>query len=295
MIAVRLQGRLGNQLFQYAFIFAASKKIDTRFYLDQCLEKSIVHQYFQIPKNNIETLSFFLNNISGYKNIFNYHLRKLINECFVYFNHFKIKEYPFGEEGANIEYTNKTLYAGNFQSILFMEPYENIIRGKLTIKKELSKYFHERFGSLYKNKTIVTVHVRRTDYKNLKHLNLGNHDLSLPLRYYNNALLELKKEFDFKKDNLHFVFISDDAEFVAQNFFDFEPKTISKDREIFDFQHLLNSDVCIISNSSFSWWGAWLNKKDKIIYCPKYYLGFHLKKQIPENIYPNEWRQIEFN
>jgi hypothetical protein len=114
--------------------------------------------------------------------------------------------------------------------------------------------------------------------------------LTLPLSYYQNTLTALKRK------NLHYIFISDDIAFIEENFADIEPKTISKESEIYDFQHLLNSNICVISNSTFSWWGAWLNtRSDKIIYCPKYYLGYHLKKQIPENIYPQEWRQIEFD
>ena len=165
-----------------------------------------------------------------------------------------------------------------------------MIRQKLTIKTEISQAFKDRFSELYRANTIVTVHVRRTDYKNLGHLNLGGDDLSLPLKYYQNALSTVTGK------NLHYIFISDDTAFVEANFAGIQPKTISVENEICDFQHLLNADICITSNSSFSWWGAWLNEKEsKVVYCPKYYVGFHLKKEIPLNIYPKEWRQIGFN
>jgi hypothetical protein len=61
-----------------------------------------------------------------------------------------------------------------------------------------------------------------------------------------------------------------------------------------DFQHLLNADVCIISNSTFSWWGAWLNNKPtKVIYAPKYFMGWRIKKEIPDHIYPIDWTLID--
>jgi hypothetical protein len=290
MIGIRSEGRLGNQLFQYAFIFSASKKLNTGFYIDQFTERSYVHQYFQIDKNTTEGLSLFLANIKGYRNIFSYQLRKSLNKYISGFYKLKVKQYPFAGDEAEVVYEDNTLYIGYFQSLLFMNNYESEIREKLCIKDVYTTTFKNKYDTLYSNNTIVTIHIRRTDYKNLQHLNLGANDLTLPLSYYQNTLTALKRK------NLHYIFISDDIAFIEENFADIEPKTISKESEIYDFQHLLNSNICVISNSTFSWWGAWLNtRSDKIIYCPKYYLGYHLKKQIPENIYPQEWRQIEFD
>lgn len=290
MISIRLEGRLGNQLFQYAFIYSASKKLNTGFYLDQSAERSFVHQYFQIDKGTNEGLSLFLANIKGFRNIFRYHLRKRLNMLVANYYQLNTRQYPFAENEHDVIFENNTLYIGYFQSPLFMRTYETLIREQLSIKDIYTTGFKTRYETLYADNTIVTVHIRRTDYKNLQHLNLGADDLTLPLSYYQNTLATLSGK------NLHYIFVSDDTAFVEENFREIEPKTISKECEIYDFQHLMNSDICVISNSTFSWWGAWLNtKKNKIVYCPKYYLGYHLKKQIPQNIYPEEWRQIEFN
>jgi hypothetical protein len=289
MIAIRLQGRLGNQIFQYAFIMAASKKLGTRFYIDQFVEESLIHRYFEISPNTIDSINLFLINKKGCKNIFSYYLRKSFNKYVSYAYNLKSEEYKFAFDDSLLTIKNNILYIGYFQSLFFLTSFENSIRRKLVIKKAFSKAFIDQFGGLYQKKTIVTIHVRRTDYKNLAHLNLGADDLSLPMTYYQSALLKLTDK------NLHYIFISDDITFVEENFDHITPKTISNESEIFDFQHLLNADICIISNSTFSWWGAWLNSKEnKTIYCPKYYLGFHLKKQVPQNIYPKEWRQVEF-
>jgi len=62
---------------------------------------------------------------------------------------------------------------------------------------------------------------------------------------------------------------------------------------ITDFQIIMNADACIISNSSFAWWAAYLNsKKDKKIYCPEHWLGFKIKREYPENIIPGEWIKV---
>jgi hypothetical protein len=55
----------------------------------------------------------------------------------------------------------------------------------------------------------------------------------------------------------------------------------------------MHADICILSNSTFSWWGAWLNdKKDKIVHAPRYFLGWKTQKEFPENIYPSTWNLI---
>jgi hypothetical protein len=50
----------------------------------------------------------------------------------------------------------------------------------------------------------------------------------------------------------------------------------------------MNADVCILSNSSFSWWGAWLNTKPgKVIYGPQNWLGFGKNDEYPAGISTN--------
>ena len=48
MIAVKLEGRLGNQLFQYAFAYASAKKLKTTFYLDKSTDNFLLPRYFLI-------------------------------------------------------------------------------------------------------------------------------------------------------------------------------------------------------------------------------------------------------
>ena len=51
--------------------------------------------------------------------------------------------------------------------------------------------------------------------------------------------------------------------------------------------------MAIISNSTFSWWGVFLNKKDNLlVYAPKYWLGYTNKKEYPNGIMCNKWKWI---
>jgi len=284
MIGIRIQGRLGNQLFQYAFILVAAKKLNTSFYIDQYIEPSIVSKYF---KNTAGSRFTPLFKIKGYKNIFSFYLRRSYYRYLALWGKFSIIECDYTE--TEIALRNNAIYHGYFQSELFFNRFEELIRDKFALKKVFINQFKFQFGSLYQNNNIVTIHIRRADYQNLGHLNLGGDDLSLPLEYYKKAISK------FDGQNIHFIFISDDQDFVKQNFKEISNKTISEDNEIMDFQHLLNADGCIISNSTFSWWGAWLNKKPgKVIYAPRYFMGWRIKKETPPEIYPKEWVQIDF-
>ncbi|MDB4919632.1 MAG: hypothetical protein JWQ54_1615 [Mucilaginibacter sp.] len=280
---------MGNQLFQYAFILAAKKNLNTGFYIDQCIEHDIVDNYFNIVAGSSRGIIPQLFKINGFKNIFSFHLRRLYYKYLAQINKLSVKAYGFNDAVAATILTNQTLYVGFFQSELFFKGAEDLVKERFRLKKAFIVAFKNKYSKLYQDNYIVAVHIRRTDYQNQSHLNLGGKDLSLPLAYYNKALSK------YNGQNVHFVFVSDEPDFVNQNFSTITNKTISTDTTIFDFQHLLNADACIISNSTFSWWGAWLNNKPaKVIYAPKYFLGWQIKKQTPAEIYPDSWTLIDF-
>jgi hypothetical protein len=57
---------------------------------------------------------------------------------------------------------------------------------------------------------------------------------------------------------------------------------------------LTRADICVLSNSSFSWWGAWLNTNDAQIIAPQYWIGNEMKKEYPVNIIPSYWSKFAF-
>ncbi|HTK18629.1 MAG TPA: alpha-1,2-fucosyltransferase [Mucilaginibacter sp.] len=280
MIAVRLQGRLGNQLFQYAFIYAAAKRLNTKFYLDKSVDYLILDKYFNIQNDFCHILDNKVFSIKGYKNIlshyfrwgFYYSLRNIIRLKRKAFSNF---ESP-AQQLNNVK--NSFLYEGYFQSEEYFINYKEDIRKLFGIKNTYQTLFAAMFSTLPKAKKYITVHVRRGDYI--------DNNLVLPVSYYHKAINSIEHP-----DN-YYIFVSDDSNFVKKEFAYISNKYVSENDEITDLQFLTHADICILSNSSFSWWGAWLNRKNATIIAPQYWLGNDIKQEIPINTLVADWIKI---
>ncbi len=277
MIAVTLEGRLGNQLFQYAFAYTAARKLNTSFYLDKSVDDFLVPQYFEVKRDFASLLDDKIFSINGYKNIFRVHAKKtfyrLLNK--MAFGKRIVEASSTGRAEATLsQLKDHHLYKGFFQSESYFSDYKNEVRAQFRIKTEHITAFEQISNKLDPSKKKVVIHVRRSDYIGL--------NLSLPVSYYKKAIESVGD------DDMEFIFISDDPAYVESEFSYITNKYISTHNEIIDLQFLINADVCILSNSSFSWWGAWLNtKENKRILAPKYWLGFNEKREYPTGVLEN--------
>jgi hypothetical protein len=272
MIAVRLEGRLGNQLFQYAFVYAAAKKLNTKFYLDKHIDYLLLDKYFNIPSDFCRPFDRVFS-IQGFKNIFSHHLRRRFYVLLE--NLFALKQVVFDnntEPEIQIGLIkDKAIYHGFFQSEQYFADYKTDLLNLFSIKEIYKNKFQNIFRSLPAAKQYVTVHIRRGDYI--------DHNLALDVSYYHDAINQIHN------DGNYYIFISDDPEFVKKEFNYLLNSYVSEHDEITDLQFLMHADICILSNSSFSWWGAWLNNNQKKqVYAPKYWLGFKTEKEFPIGI-----------
>ncbi|WP_443938120.1 alpha-1,2-fucosyltransferase [Pedobacter sp. MW01-1-1] len=271
MIGVTIQCRLGNQLFQYAFVRALSKKLDTPFFVNEKQEKFLLTNYF--------TLKGYHPSLNSIKRIV-----------------LKIQKKSLFSPLQNKEYTSDSLrkneiYEGFFQSEHYFTEIKNDIHSYIQIKKTHQQAFNKRYGDYFAKHKIIAIHIRRSDYLNLGYWwyeNLGSTDLSLPTTYYRNCLNQIDQLSTYK-----ILFISDDIEFTRNEFSDVQNAEFVHNDMIIDFQIMMNASICIVSNSSFAWWAAYLNpNKNKEIYCPEFWLGFKIKKEYPENIIPASWIKV---
>ncbi|MDB5120190.1 MAG: hypothetical protein JWN56_1408 [Sphingobacteriales bacterium] len=279
MIEVKFVGRLGNQLFQYAFIYAAAKKLNTSFYIDTTFEGNYLEKYFQLPNDPLQTLDKYIFGIKGYKNFFGIHLKRFFYK--ILYNFFKLEpiycslDTPPREELKRLK--NRSSYNGFFQSELYFTGYEAEIKQLFTIKQKYTSQFNHIAKDLPSHKKLVAIHIRRGDY-----VNLGS---TLPIEYFHQAITSIHEV-----GNLY-VIISDDPKYNAEEFSYLDNLYISKNEEIIDFQFLIHANECILSSSTFSWWGAYLNKNSPKVIAPKNWLGAG-NKEWPHSIMLKDWIKI---
>jgi hypothetical protein len=284
MIAVTLEGRLGNQLFQYAFAYTAAKRLNTTFYLDKSIDYLVLDKYFNIEHDFCYFFDKNIFSIKGYKNIFSHYARWLFYYLLRNLLFLKKKSFSNFEPAASQlhKIENNGMYWGHFQSEEYFFSYKDDIIKLFSIKDIHRESFYNIFLSLPQNVKYVTVHIRRADYI--------AHNYVIDAAYYHKAIESIHQQENY------YIFISDDTDFIKTEFGYLANKYISENDEITDFQFLTHADICILSNSSFSWWGAWLNNnKNKQVYAPKYWLGFKEGKEFPPGIADNlniNWIQV---
>ncbi len=227
-----LQGGLGNYMFQVAVAYAHGKKYN-KYVGFNCSESNGPHQHVTKYNDNV------------FKNIPLYHVRKgnindtkEINENG--FHYQELSDYP----DKNI------LFYGYFQSEKYFKDYENEIKNLfMSYEIEISDDIKE----ILNNKNTCSIHVRRGDY-----LNSPNHHPTQNMNYYMKAIKKMPKDS-------FFLIFSDDIEWCKQNFPDLPEKFkfIEGGKDYEDLYLMSQCNNNIICNSTFSWWGAWLNKNEK--------------------------------
>jgi len=218
MILTKLQGGLGNQLFQWA----VSKNLSLIHETDYSFETS----YFRLNAWGYELDKF--KNIE--KKFGNYQPPlKVITDDFHY------KTIP-----------NDSFLNGYWQSEKYFKENEETIRDGVKIPKELSDYIFNKYPIL--NENTLSIHVRRGDYVALKHV----HPLQT-IEYYNNA-------YDIINDStINVMVFSDDIKWCEENIKFNNVNYVTNENNITDMYTMSLCKHNIIANSSFSWWGSWLN------------------------------------
>ena len=136
-----------------------------------------------------------------------------------------------------------------------------------------------------KGKVSVSLHIRRGDY-----LNIPNYDVFDGLKYYERAMAFVRK----KHPQVVWVVFSNDAKWVRENLkMDGEAYYVDWNTGADSYKDMLLMSECshhIIANSSFSWWGAWLNPNPgKMVLAPKLWF----KNLEAENVVPSSWYLID--
>lgn len=250
LITCQMAGGLGNMMFQVAASYATG--------LDQG----------HTPVLNSNHVGTFHRAVQDYKDsIFS---KISIAEGSKMFTRVQEQDYTY----STIPFVDSNiLLDGYFQSYKYFHHHRKDIQDLYAPTPEVLK----RLPGVDNISVKVSLHVRRGDY-----LKYSQHHHNLSLSYYRNAI-------DYFK-GYKFVVFSDDIEWCKDNFkgdqFTFVEGTD-------DIQDLYLMSMCkhhIIANSTFSWWGAYLNKsEDKIVVYPDKWFGSLNSHMKTWDLFPEEW------
>jgi hypothetical protein len=293
MVAVELIGGLGNQMFQYATAKALSLHRNEALLLDSRLFDNYKLHSYSLKHFNIDA-SVVKNDVplkdrSIPKKIIDKLLEKadaltLHNRIF---KNYQEKELLFDE---NLFKTNKkNIYLkGYFQSEKYFLKYQDEIRKDFEIvtphKKETADML-----KIITAENSVSIHIRRGDYISNPNANAVHGTCNL--EYYHRAI-EIMRE---KVNNPVFFIFSDDIDWAKENlnientmyFVDFTDASTNYE----DIKLMSSCKHNIIANSSFSWWGAWLNRnKNKNVIAPSRWFSTDMLNS--KDIIPESWMKI---
>jgi len=265
-VSIKLQGGLGNYMFQIAVVYAYAIKTNRKaiFTTDNSF---VAHKHITVYKNNI------LNNVE-----------LINNKEFIGFKGFNENGFHYNE----IPNIDGDLYLnGYFQSEKYFKDYSDEIRKLFSYPDELISSAKEkmvdRYGIYETFGNSCSIHVRRGDY-----INSPNHHPVQNMNYYMKAIKQMPK------DSIFLIF-SDDISWCKANFPDVPEKFIFVEGNT-DYEDLLLMSLCknnITCNSTFSWWAAWLNNNpEKKVIIPSVWFGPAYANYNTEDLYCENWIKI---
>ena len=255
MIIVRIIGGLGNQLFQYSLARSIAKKLNIEFKLDITgFDNYKLHNGYRLNQFNIiENIATNeeIKKFRGYEGIFRIILNKLNLDIKRPDSYYQEKFYMRYNEGV---FSDNYYFDGYWQNCRYFEDIREILLKELTPKNisNQAKLYLKNIDD-----KSVSIHIRRGDYLKLRHIyNI------LDIDYFKKAIQTIKEK------NPKFFVFSDDIDWCKKNL-NIEATYIEKTTDIDDMFLMSKMKYNVISNSTFSWWGAWLNQNENVVITPK--------------------------
>jgi len=287
MIIIKLKGGLGNQLFQYALgrNISISRNINVAFDLSWFKERkdrTYKLKNFNVKENiisekeakKLRKYSKKLGKLSFFHNLFIADHSKYIYE----------KQFSFDPDILKVK--DNVYLNGSWQSEKYFKDIKNILKKEIILSDNTSSEY-QNIEKQMQNTNSVSLHIRQGDYtseKVQKVLKL------LSNSYYQDAIRKIKSLVQ----NPTFFIFSDDVEWAKNNIKIDSPVVFVSDGSLEDYEELMLMSKCkhnIIANSTFSWWGAWLNNSiNKKVMAPKKW--FNNETKDTSDLIPDSWIRI---
>lgn len=251
MYSCIITGGLGNQMFEYAYVLALR---------DRGMQVKLDISYYDFFKMHngyeLERVFGIKEKLINKKGIHMYWLRFLnrVRPSFLY----TVDTYFFNKEALNAP---RNYIFGYWQDEKYFSSISKAIKDTFSFQSidEDNRELAEELRSI----NSVSLHIRRGDYKDFG-MTIVNDD------FYAKAIAEINKRTD---DPVFYIFSDDlDASKKMAEDLGIRYKIVSINRGADSYKDMYLMSQCkhnIIANSSFSWWGAWLNaNNEKIVIAP---------------------------
>ncbi len=285
MILMKIHGGLGNQMFQYALGRSLSLthniplKVDTS-YLQASNQSG---RKLQLDNFNVTLTEATSQEIQSYISP----IQKILDRIRPESVKKKIVEHSNTFDPSILKRCDG-YFDGYWNCEKYFLSHADNLRKEFTLKNSLgsqSAVFAEQIRS---ETNAISLHIRRGDYVSIQ--KIANTLGALPLSYYESAIHILLE----KNPNAHFFIFSDDIGWAKENLPHNIQTTFVSGPGVLDHEELILMNLCkhnIIANSTFGWWGAWLNTNpEKMVFAPK---KWHAKEALNNSdILPSSWIQI---
>lgn len=262
MIIINLTGGLGNQMFQYAFGKMIATKLNTDLKLHFTDALFNTKRQYSLDVFNISAPMATKEDLQK----FNILRNRILNRLFYLFDerygiqfnrHIVTQKFPYIFDSKYLNIKNNSYIQGYWADERYFKKIGSILRKEFTPKKKLDKKNLQILEKIKKTNS-VSVHVRRSDYVT----NKRNIQKFIGLNYYVKEINKIKNKVS---KPVFFVF-SDDIAWCKENLNSLMNNVyyIDNNQGKDSYKDLLLMSACkhnIIANSTFSWWGRWLNHK----------------------------------
>lgn len=251
MITVRIVGGLGNQMFLYAYAKAIEQMGHTVKLDISKFERYKLHGGYQLNKFNIDLKSASKVSL-------------LLSKLNIFKTH-KEKSLLFDPSLKSLK--GNEYIKGYFQTEKYFSEIKSILLQQFTIKRELSDSTKNYATEIASFATSCSLHIRRGDY--ISNAKANSIHGTCSLTYYKKAINLVEKTHK----NTQFFIFSDDIDWAKKNLHN--KNIVFVNHNTIPHEDIYLMSLCthnIIANSSFSWWGAWLNiNNNKTIIAPEHW------------------------
>jgi len=293
-VIVKIQGGLGNQLFQ----FACGKSLAIKHGAILILNTS----WFDTHEHGVTSRAFLLERLCLIRNcqtardpiIKPARWQRLLQNFWPSTPYWLIEEEHFHYDPRVWKvprFTSQDLFLqGYWQSFRYFEKSIGLLRKEILPQNALSQHYQHYANILQAHGCSVMIHVRRGDYVNLAHV--ASWHGALGLAYYQKACAIMTE----KISACHFFIFSDDLTWVKEQFDFLENCTFIENEASSEsvIAELMLMRMCrhhIIANSSLSWWAAWLSQHpEQQVICPKQWIQGHHSF---DDLLPSQWLRLE--